>query len=533
VDAKANIIVDLCFWRSYHTILQPIDGKRRYSNEMTQNATVQSPAHRSTTLTKSAELVENAGGNAEEAWGQIGAQTDAQAAKYENFDGDMESLKTSATGVSGSRPQKEDREACSTPEIAATSHPAPFAQPLVSNQPTVPTPQWAIKYQPGNLPLLGLEPGKWGDDITAYAPGKMPRPGRACARDPFSTDPSLKFDWNWGLYTLLARIPGGRAKLDVLYQMCVEWCPAVNLKSHNNMNEKMEKRNSTCRHSLSQNDCFISENKMWRLANIGETKVKKPGPEKNKNPALTWKKRRPGRATSGAKKFKSQRRRHSTLHCESPSLHSTLLISSFEPTPDNAQYFEHLVPTIPDHSQLSTWVSPSQPSPGDIQSPSGKPEALILDEHDRGNTRVPEWAKILTSLGQQFKPRNDRSSAPAHSRRKIPPPSKSNGAHEVNDQQDNTPDPEMVISVPVCSTGSRCPGSLEKKAGQQVNNLDLEMVDSATVMLSLSSTGVKAINSSSFGFTPINALSGAPTTKRKLEDGNDVSEQAVSRRRLG
>ena len=450
MDAKANVIVDLCFWRSYHTILQPIDGKRRYSNEMTQNAIVQSPAYHSATPTKSAELVENAGGNPEKVWGQIRPQTDAQAAKYENFDGDMESLKTSATDVSGSRSQKKDREACSTPEIAATSPPAPFAQPLVSTQSTVPTPQWAIKYQQGNLPLLGLEPGKWGDDITAYAPGKMPRPGRACARDPFSTDPSLKFDWNWGLYTLLARIPGGRAKLDVLYQMCVEWCPAVNLKSHNNMKEKMEKmekRNSTCRHSLSQNDCFISENKMWRLANIGEKKVKKPGPEKNKNPALTWKKRRPERDTSGAKKFKSQRRRRSTLHCESTGLHSTLLISSFEPTPDYAQHFDHLVSTTPDHSQLSTWVSPSQPSPGDIQSPPGKPKALVLNEHDQGNTRGPEWAKILASLRSQSKPKNDRSSAPARSRLRILPSSKSKGAHEVNDQQDNTPDPEM-ISVP-------------------------------------------------------------------------------------
>jgi hypothetical protein len=382
---------------------------------MTLNAPVQSPAHHSTTPTKSAELVEDAGGNPEK--GQIGARTDTQAAKYEKFDGDMESLNPFATDVSGSRSKKEDGKACSTPEGAATSPPATLAQALVSNQATVPTPQWAIKYQPGNLPLLGLEPEKWGDDITAYAPGKMPRPGRAFATDPSA--PSRKFEWNWGLYTLLARIPGGRAKLDVLYQMCVEWCPAVNLKSHHTVKEKKEKKekkNSTCRHSLSQNDCFISEDKMWRLANIGETKVKKPGPEKNKNPALTWKKRRPGKATSGAEKSKSQRRRRSTLNCESPSLHSALLISSFEP---------------------------------------------------------------------------------------------------------------------VCSTGFRWPGSLEKKAGQQDNTPDQEMVNGAAAMLSLSTAGFKAINNSSSGFTPINVPSSAPTTKRKLEDGNDASEQAATRRRLG
>ncbi len=416
MDEKANIIVDLCFWKSYHTFLQPIDRKRRHSDEIIQNATVQSPARRSATPTNSsAELVENAGGNAEEVWGQIGARPDPQAAKCEKFDGDIESLKSSATGFPGSRSKKRVREANSTPEIAATSPPAPFAQPLLSNQSTVPTPQWTIKYQPGNLPLLGLEPGKWGDDITAYAPGKVPRPGRACARDPFSTDTPLKFDWNWGLYTLLARIPGGRAKLDVLYQMCVEWCPAVNLKSHNNMKEKKEKKNSTCRHSLSQNNCFISENKMWRLANIGETKVKKPGPEKNKNPALTWKKRRPRKATSGAKNSKSQRCRRLTLNCGSPSLHSALLISALEP---------------------------------------------------------------------------------------------------------------------VCSTGFRCPDSLEKEAGQQDNTPDQEMVNGAVAMISLSTAGFKAINSSSSGFTPINVPSGGPLTKRKLENGNDASAQAATRRRI-
>jgi hypothetical protein len=195
--------------------------------------------------------------------------------------------KSMSTTPKGAR--KPPRKDATPPNVAGPSHsaasPQSFAAPSLaapaphsSVEPwNLPTPNWAFTYKPGMLAQLGLEVGKFGNDGTdvTIPPNKIPRPGTA--GNPDQPKPKA-FSWNWGLYTILAKMPGGKARLEPLYQMCLEWCPI------------MKANNGTCRHSLSVNDkVFFAEDGWWRLADVNEYRKKEPGPEKGVAPQSNWK----------------------------------------------------------------------------------------------------------------------------------------------------------------------------------------------------------------------------------------------------
>lgn len=199
-----------------------------------------------------------------------------------------------ATSIAKIPKPKLHRTVPSPHTVVGSSHPAASLQsfaaevlstpfPQLSTQPLdLPTPKWASTYQPGMLPSLGLEVGKYGKEGTdvIVPPMKMNRPGK-----PGNPDRPRPFDWNWGVYTILAKIPGGKAKLNVLYRLCLEWCPAL---------EESKRSNDSCRHCLSapKNKKYFflmpdgKESGWWRLADIGEGEQRKsnPGPTPGVDP---------------------------------------------------------------------------------------------------------------------------------------------------------------------------------------------------------------------------------------------------------
>jgi len=172
--------------------------------------------------------------------------------------------------------------------FAGPSSSAPV--PQLSAQPwNLPTPEWASTYQLGMLPFLGLEVGKYGKEGTdvIVPPNKMGRPGK-----PGNPVESKAFSWNWGIYTLLAKIPGGKAKMSVLHQMCQEWCPVLKV-------EGSDTPYKSCRHALTSkcthffltpDDSPGSKGGWWDLSDIGvgEQRKRQAGPPPRVNPRTNW-----------------------------------------------------------------------------------------------------------------------------------------------------------------------------------------------------------------------------------------------------
>jgi hypothetical protein len=161
----------------------------------------------------------------------------------------------------------------SLPTVAGPSRSAPPPGLPTNNLPS--NFPWATNYVEGNLHILGLKAGVWGSETDAPShPGKMPRSGKGHTSDGPKRRP---FDLNWGLYTILARIPGGEATLDVLYKYCLEWCNIIG-------------KRESCRRTLSYYDEFFTFNSrdiisgkkisLWRITDVGEIQIKKPGPKR-------------------------------------------------------------------------------------------------------------------------------------------------------------------------------------------------------------------------------------------------------------
>jgi hypothetical protein len=218
--------------------------------------------------------------------------------------------------------RKLQRQDGTPPTVAGPSHLTAPAQslapsglrapaPLLSAEPwKLPTPEWAKTYRKGMLGHLGLVPGRYGkqgnDVITP--PNKVPRP-EAGAGEPDRPEPN-PMKWPWGLYTILARMPGGKAKLNVLYGMCLEWCPTI------------EPKNESCRHCLSSNgEYFFSENNWWRLSDIGEERIKRAGPKKGVRPQDSWRKAKTSTQVSETKTGRARGKQVETVALEEPSMH--------------------------------------------------------------------------------------------------------------------------------------------------------------------------------------------------------------------
>lgn len=122
---------------------------------------------------------------------------------------------------------------------------------------------WMTEYQEGHLSELGLTKGAYHGDATQIPSDKQSRPGNAGGNAAGSL-PSV----NWVIWTLLARVPGGRMSFNVIWETGLEWIPGMK-----------DTKNQTWRRMLSVHDAFRwTDDSCWRLANIGEPKQKKkPG----------------------------------------------------------------------------------------------------------------------------------------------------------------------------------------------------------------------------------------------------------------
>ena len=248
--------------------------------------------------------------------------------------------------------------------IAGTSQPAPSPQSFNGNKPwNQPSPHWAFKgnYEAGKLSQLGLEPGNWGEHIGIIVPpGKCPRKGNAGIAVGSNPKP---FSWNWGLHTILARIPGGKAQMNVLYEMCLEWCSGEGGLKRSGIT------NQSCRSALTKGREFFSnsEDEIWRLADLGEEYTKKPGGKKGNGPRdLTEK-----NGESSKKAAKRQQPEHpspsglSSDHCSTP-------VTSFS--------------SPPQLSSSNTQTPPSSASP--TASPTAGNSSMVAQR-----TRLPSKRK--------------------------------------------------------------------------------------------------------------------------------------------
>jgi hypothetical protein len=242
--------------------------------------------------------------------------------------------------------KKPKRKNPSPSAIAGTSQPAPSLQSFNGNKPwDQPSPHWAFKgnYEAGKLSQLGLEPGNWGEHIDIIVPpGKCPRKGNAGIAVGSNRKP---FNWNWGLYTILARIPGGKAQMNVLYEMCLEWCSGEGGLKRSGIT------NQSCRSALTKGREFFSnsEDEMWRLADLGEEYTKKPGGKKGNGPCDLTEKNGDESPKKAAKRQQSEHPSPSGLNSDQCSTPATSFSSSPQLSSGNTQ-------------SLPSSVSPS-PSP--------------------------------------------------------------------------------------------------------------------------------------------------------------------------
>jgi hypothetical protein len=532
---------------------------------MTQNATVQSPgggeqlsdADRIKWLLDAAESVEDGEKTLrKKAWEQVAAKNAAEAAKDAKVDAEIEEMERD---LSQRRTKKSKGRDPSPLPVAGPSLPARLPPSIGGIQSTKPSPQWARTYQRGMLNQLGLKRGEWGNSITADVPGKMERLGNANSSTEMNGTERKAFSWNWGLYTLLAKIPGGRASLEVLYRMCLEWCDLL---------EETKRSNGSCRHSLSTQPCFISENGVWRLAIKNEEKVKKPGPPKEQDPADSWKAAKVGATkASAAKGPTNQKSESATSKIPGVSQPPTTHFSPPRPSLSNIQQIELPSPTGSSSSQSSTPISPSlstQSCPSKIQSPtsppprakstdlppvrrkhlpSEKPETFKEDVNKQSNHRAPDMANSLTVPESQSTPIKPRSRASARGQRTLLPSRKGEIVRELAEMQDGTHGLEMVntstallapftVLSPASSAlslGIRLPPEKSKTTKEDANNQDNTRVpdmakNSPPPLLVV---GFTAINHQPSVFTPINSPSSAPSAKRKREKGDHNTDPAA------
>jgi hypothetical protein len=109
---------------------------------------------------------------------------------------------------------------------------------------------------------LGLAPGEYPK---IHVTGKREQTGRVRGQN--------VVDWNFLLYIVLAVAPGGKMKLNTIFNICLAWC------------DKLAPINATCRHNLTTKVEFINfvdssevydkNDTWWRLANEGEIQIKK------------------------------------------------------------------------------------------------------------------------------------------------------------------------------------------------------------------------------------------------------------------
>jgi hypothetical protein len=218
--------------------------------------------------------------------------------------------------------------------IAGTSQPAPSPQSFNGNKPwNQPSPHWAFKgnYEAGKLSQLGLEPGNWGEHIDIIVPpGKCPRKGNAGIAVGSNRKP---FSWNWGLHTILARIPGGKAQMNVLYEMCLEWCSGEGGLKRSGIT------NQSCRSALTKGREFFSnsEDEIWRLADLGEEYTKKPGGKKGNGPHDLTEKNGDESSKKAAKRQQSEHPSPSGLSSDQCSTPATSFSSSPQLSSGNTQ----------------------------------------------------------------------------------------------------------------------------------------------------------------------------------------------------
>jgi hypothetical protein len=555
----------------------PIEPKRPQNNGMAQNATLHPPdgekhitdADGMKLLLDADESIEGVEKKPDEkAWEQVAAKNAPDAAKnapdaaeVAKVDADIEEKERHLPKKRTGKPKRKDP---SPPTMAGPRHPAAHPLSTGSIQSTEPIPQWARAYQRGMLGHLGLQRGEWGNDITVNVQGKMSRPGNSNSSTETDETERKAFNWNWGLYTLLARIPGGRASLDVLYRVCLEWCDLlVDTKGSN----------GSCRHSLSTQPCFISEDYLWRLANISEKTVKKPGPAKGEKPFEKWKKTKEAEATKApaAEGPTGQQSERPTStdpgRNQPPTTHSSPPQLSLS----NNQQIELPSPTGSASSQSSTPISLSLSTQSciiNIQSPntrsppprvrstdsapirrkrlqSEKPKTLKEDANKQGNTRVPDMANSPTVLGSTSTLINHRSSTPTRAQRTLLPTRRPDILGEDANKQESqgpgvvnnsTPPgaPFTLLNAPSSALSlrihlpSKKPETCKEDANKQGNTRDLDMANSSALPV----VGFTAINHQSSGFTPINRPSCAPSAKRKLENEDDDSEPAAKSQRV-
>lgn len=152
-------------------------------------------------------------------------------------------------------PTQMSRTAAPQPGIQGTTHvneepvnESQTASPKPSNEGTIlrtweelahqPTPQWAVVYEEGHLPDLGLTAGDYNVSFSTPV-GKYPAPARTNSKG----TPSFQ----WLCWQILRQIPGGRMKTKALSFTVMEWT------------DRKFKEN-TCKQRLSTNKCeFLAQ----------------------------------------------------------------------------------------------------------------------------------------------------------------------------------------------------------------------------------------------------------------------------------
>jgi len=213
-------------------------------------------------------------------WEKIKAKLSAANEKDQQLDASIKNLQRRKLAAQ-QKAEKTKNCGPSTPAVAR-----PLSSPALFSPPTQDYDQllmqtsvdWASDYQKGKLPLLGLEVGNWGPHIEVNTRGRERRPG-----NPGDSTKNKPFSWNWGFYTILSRIPGGKATTGVLRAMCVEW--SGNLLVPNN----------SARHCTQHQSFYLipgpnnTKGKFWRIKEMNEEKPpSNSGPPPGQNPAVTW-----------------------------------------------------------------------------------------------------------------------------------------------------------------------------------------------------------------------------------------------------
>jgi len=307
------------------------------------------------TLENAAESLE-AKHPGEDLWKKEAAKLAAEKQEDDDLDAASENLKNhriACTKKAKNTAKKTSSGGPSLPTVAGPSRSGPPPGLPTNNLPS--NFPWATNYVEGNLHKLGLKAGVWGPEIDAPShPGKMPRTGKGHTSDGPKRRP---FDLNWGLYTILARIPGGEATLDVLYKYCLEWCNIIG-------------KRESCRRTLSYDDEFFTFNSkdiisgkkisLWRITDVGEIQIKNPGPKRKIEDGndLNQRKRQKGskRPTPSSKSGTSQ---SSTSETSSSSPQS----SPAETITPPSVYTPSSPPMDPSVSTMPDFTPINRPSP--------------------------------------------------------------------------------------------------------------------------------------------------------------------------